>query len=73
MGHFIVGGRADPHADRAREDHAAVADDIIMHPIMAGVILGLRLVVECAYLDAAGAEVGDQAFLDGHFAAAPAE
>ena len=44
-----------------------------MHPIVADVVLGLRLVVKCPDLDAAGAEVGDQALLDGDLAAALAE
>ena len=44
-----------------------------MNAIVAGVVLGLRLVVEAADLDAAGAVVGDEALLDGHFAAALAQ
>ena len=71
--HLVVGGGANPDTDRAREDQAAIADDIIMHPVMAGMILGLGLVVERPDLHAAGTEVGDQAFLDGHLAGASAK
>ena len=73
MRHLIVRGRADPDADRTREDHPAITDDIVMNPIMARVVLRLGLVVQRAHLHAAGAEVADEAFLDGHLATPLAE
>ena len=70
---LVVGRAADPHAHGAREEQSAVADDVVVHAMMAGVVLRLRLVVERADLHAARAEVRDEAFLYGDFAGAASE
>jgi hypothetical protein len=61
---FVVRRRTDPHADRAGKQQPAVANDIIVHAIVARVILRLRLVVERADFDPAGSHVGDETLLD---------
>ena len=70
---LVIGRAADPDAHGAREDQAAVADDVIMHAMVACVVLRLGLVVERADLHTAGAEIGDVALLDRHFAGAASE
>ena len=70
---LVIGGTADPDADGAREGQAAVADDIVMNPVVARMVLRLGFVVEGADLHAARADVGDQALLDRHLTGAASE